>query len=165
MLFSLSLTPIFLIGGVFIWLIGLTGVSWWLYIRLKNLSGASIIDRFDQRVTRLEKDAAKMEVALQDSLRAVTWLKEEEVKHLQKLGILRFNPFEDTGGDQSFTIALLDGNNDGFVFSSLHGRAGSRIYAKIVKQGQPDKYDFSKEETETIRQAIAQKAKVSRKEN
>ncbi|HKG57018.1 MAG TPA: DUF4446 family protein, partial [Candidatus Limnocylindrales bacterium] len=48
----------------------------------------------------------------------------------QRIGLVRFNPFEDTGGNQSFAVALLDAHGDGFVLSSLHGRGGTRVYAK-----------------------------------
>ena len=52
--------------------------------------------------------------------------------HFGRLGLVRFNPFDDTGGNQSFTLAMLDANNDGFVLSSLHSRTGTRVYAKAI---------------------------------
>jgi len=72
---------------------------------------------------------------------------------VRKLGVVRFNPFNDMGGNQSFAIALLDDKNNGFLISSLFVKEGSRIYAKTVKQGKSD-YTLSKEETEAINQAI-----------
>lgn len=71
---------------------------------------------------------------------------------IQQIGVVRFNPFEDTGGDQSFVIALLDGRGSGFVLTSLHGRAGTRVYAKPVEHGQAV-YALSTEEQEAIRRA------------
>mgnify|MGYP001564345562 FL=1 len=50
-------------------------------------------------------------------------------KHLQKIGFNRYNPFTDTGGDQSFSAALLDENGNGIVISSLHSRENTRLYA------------------------------------
>ncbi len=79
----------------------------------------------------------------------------DSVKYLQKYALLRFNPFADTGGDQSFILALLNGNNDGVVISSLHARDQSRIYAKPIKNGQSIKYELSKEEMEVLSQAMA----------
>jgi len=55
-----------------------------------------------------------------------------------RIGLVRFNPFEDTGGNQSFALALLDGREDGIVLSSLHTRAVTRIYAKAVSGGRSD---------------------------
>lgn len=55
---------------------------------------------------------------------------------LQHVGLVRFNPFADTGSDQSFAIALLDDEQSGIVISSLHGRGGTRIFAKPIQAGQ-----------------------------
>jgi hypothetical protein len=68
---------------------------------------------------------------------------------------MRFNPFGDLGGKQSFTLALLDGHQDGMVISSLHTREGTRIYAKAIHAGTVAEGDLTEEERETIQQAIA----------
>ena len=72
----------------------------------------------------------------------------------QRIGLVRFNPFEETGGNQSFAVALLDANGDGFVLSSLHARAGTRVYAKALTGGQADGA-LSEEEAEALRRAMA----------
>lgn len=71
-----------------------------------------------------------------------------------RVGLVRFNPFEETGGNQSFALALLDGEGNGVVLSSLHARAGTRVYAKAVTAGRSDA-NLSDEETAAIRQATA----------
>jgi len=71
---------------------------------------------------------------------------------LQKVGVVRFNPFKDMGGDQSFSIALLDSKNNGLVISSLYSREGNRVYTKPVKGGQSE-YQLSGEEKEAILRA------------
>jgi hypothetical protein len=71
----------------------------------------------------------------------------------QKVGVIRYNPFKDVGGDQSFSIALLDAKNNGFVISGLYTREGNRIFAKPVENGQ-SKYLLSGEEKEAIKKAI-----------
>ena len=75
-------------------------------------------------------------------------------KAFQRIGLVRFNPFEDTGSNQSFALALLDGRGDGFVVSSLHARAGTRVYAKAISNGVSEGA-LSDEETEALRQALA----------
>jgi hypothetical protein len=75
----------------------------------------------------------------------------------QRIGLVRFNPFEETGGNQSFALALLDGNGHGFVLSSLHARAGTRVYAKALTAGRSDAA-LSAEETEAVRQAVTSPA-------
>lgn len=83
-------------------------------------------------------------------------IREEARFSIQKVGIIRFNPFSDAGGDQSFSIALLDGNNDGVVITSLYSREGNRIYAKPLNSGQ-SQYALSEEEKEAIMRAMRQK--------
>jgi hypothetical protein len=73
--------------------------------------------------------------------------------HLQKIGFVRFNPFSDTGGDQSFSLGLLDGEDNGIVLSSLHSRGQTRLYSKIIKNGKPGDLELSKEEEEAIKKA------------
>jgi len=70
------------------------------------------------------------------------------------VGLVRFNPFEDTGGNQSFALALTDATGNGFVVSSLHTRTGTRVYAKAIADGRSDGA-LSEEETEALRRAMA----------
>lgn len=72
---------------------------------------------------------------------------------LQKFSLIRFNPFEDEGGDQSFVVTILDGKNNGVVISSLHSRTGVRVYAKSVENAKADKHPFTKEEKEAVERA------------
>jgi len=79
--------------------------------------------------------------------------------HIQKVGLLRYNPFSDTGGDQSFVLALLDQADTGIVISSLHTRGGTRWYAKKLKKGKPEQYNLSNEEEKAIKLARKQTKK------
>ena len=72
---------------------------------------------------------------------------------VQKVGFLRFNPFEHTGGDQSFAVALLDRENHGIVLSSLYTREGVRIYAKEIQSG-VSRHALSDEEKTVLAQAM-----------
>ncbi len=74
-------------------------------------------------------------------------------RSLQHIGMVRFNPFDDTGSDQSFAIALLDDRRDGVVISSLHGRANTRVFAKPVAGG-GSPHNLSDEEAQAIRIAV-----------
>ena len=75
---------------------------------------------------------------------------------IQKTGIVRFNPFNEMGGNQSFVIALLDAKNNGFVISSLFVKEGNRVYSKMVRNGKSD-HSLSGEEVEAINRAINSK--------
>ncbi|HEX7259667.1 MAG TPA: DUF4446 family protein [Candidatus Saccharimonadia bacterium] len=70
----------------------------------------------------------------------------------QKISIVRFNPFGDTGGDQSFVLAVLDAHNSGYVITSIHGREGTRVYVKPIDYGK-SKYQLSEEEKKALAQA------------
>lgn len=79
-------------------------------------------------------------------------------KGLSRVGYIRFNPFKDVGGDQSFAIALLDGKKNGIVLSSLFTREGTRVYSKPVLEGKPSqRYPFTEEEKHAIESASTQK--------
>jgi hypothetical protein len=71
---------------------------------------------------------------------------------VQHVGLVRFNPFEDTGGNQSFALALLDADADGIVLSSLHSRTGTRVYVKAILAGRSDA-QLSAEEVAALRDA------------
>jgi len=73
---------------------------------------------------------------------------------IQRVGLVRFNPFEDTGGNQSFALALTDAKGDGLVVSSLHSRTGTRVYAKAIADGRSDGA-LSDEEQQALRLALA----------
>ncbi len=72
---------------------------------------------------------------------------------LQHIGVIRFNPFQDKGGDQSFVVAILDDHADGVVLTGLHSRVDSRVYAKPVVRGQSN-YTLTGEEKEAIARAM-----------
>lgn len=79
-------------------------------------------------------------------------IKENNKFSVQKVGVVRFNPFENVGSDQSFCIALLNGKNNGFVITSLYNREGNRIYGKPINNGKSS-YHLSKEESIAIEKA------------
>ena len=86
-----------------------------------------------------------------ESMHAV--IEQRSRRSIQHIGLVRFNPFDDTGSDQSFAIALLDDERDGIVLSSLHGRANTRLFAKPVADG-TSQHNLSDEETQAIRIAL-----------
>jgi hypothetical protein len=80
-------------------------------------------------------------------------MKKEASFHIQKIGLLRFNPFNDTGGDQSFILTLLDKQNTGVVISGLYSRSGTRWYAKKVIEGKGVEHELSGDEKKAIHEA------------
>lgn len=88
-----------------------------------------------------------------DVVARMTVLEGRQQMAFQRVGLVRFNPFEDTGGNQSFALALLDVAGNGWILSSLHARSGTRVYAKAVSGGKADSA-VSDEELAAIRQAM-----------
>jgi len=97
------------------------------------------------------EESKRREEAIRKSVRELSL---EGLKHIQKVEVLRYNPYEDTGGSMSFSIALLDGNINGFILTSLHTRAGTRIYTKKIEKGKCELH-LSKEEDEVLRLAAS----------
>ena len=90
----------------------------------------------------------------------IAHLKKDGSLHIQKIGLERFNPFSDTGGSQSFTLAILDGNDNGLVMTSLYARTGNRWYVKEVRGGKGKEFELSKEELNAIHKAQTIKGKI-----
>jgi len=88
-----------------------------------------------------------------DLYKALDELKQDARLHIQRVGLVRFNPFSDTGGSQSFTLTLLDGHDNGLVMTSLYARTGHRWYIKEVVSGKGKDLALSKEEQAAIKKA------------
>ena len=73
--------------------------------------------------------------------------------HFQKIGLVRFNPFERVGGEQSFVIALLNNLNSGLVINFIYTREGLRTYIKKIREGKGEKYNLSNEEQEAVKKS------------
>lgn len=100
------------------------------------------------------KDLKKVLKEFEELKREVKKLREQGISSVQKVGIVRYNPFSEVGGDQSFSVALLDGNNNGVVVTSLYSRDGNRVYGKPVKSSISE-YSLSNEEKKAIERAVS----------
>ena len=76
---------------------------------------------------------------------------------IHKVGVIRYNPLGDMGGNQSFVVALLDGNNSGLIISSLHTREGTRLFSKPIVKGECREYPLTDEERSAIKNASVSK--------
>ena len=103
----------------------------------------------DQQVQRLDGLSGRLDALnkLHRELEAITQ------RAIQKVGVVRYNPFSDAGGDQSFAIALLDAEGNGLVVSSLHSRTETRVFAKPVRAGRST-YSLSDEEQQAVKKAL-----------
>ena len=132
----------------------------WLSVRLRRLArrdqsltgtaqGGNLAAMLEDH-TRQVQEATGQAVELDELVRELHWASRS---YMQRVGFLRFNPFRDAGGDQSFALALTDLDGNGVVISSLHGRDGNRVYAKPLV-GWNSEYPLTDEEKEVIRDAF-----------
>ena len=105
----------------------------------------------------------KVKEDLKKTSKEVESLKNDIRLTIQKIGITRFTPFKETGGNQSFSIALLDKNDDGVVITSIYSKERSRIFAKPIEDGQST-YKLSQEEEETMQKVKETKINNGKKE-
>lgn len=107
----------------------------------------------EQILKEMLERIARLEVVQEELKPRVALL--EKISHLavQKVAFRRFNPFENTGGDQSFTLVLLDRENNGVIVSSLYMREGVRVYGKEVGGGKA-KQPLSEEEQLLLQEAL-----------
>ncbi len=104
------------------------------------------LEKFMNKVARVEEQNTQIISFCQN-------LDEDVSKCIQKVGIVRYSAFKDTGSDLSFAAALLDEKNNGVVFNGIYSREMSNIYAKPVENGN-SKYTLSNEEVEAIKKAV-----------
>lgn len=122
-------------------------------VRDDRLGGGSLHELLAAHADQIAKAGTRM-TEMEELHEILIRRTERSVQHV---GLVRFNPFEDTGSDQSFAIALLDAQHDGVVISSLHGRETTRVFAKPVAAGM-SVHQLSNEEASAIRSALEDRA-------
>ncbi len=105
----------------------------------KNLD--EVVSKLEKIETKLNKTSERLE-DLEDYSRCF----------VNNVGITRYNPFKYSGGNQSFSIAILDSYENGVVITSLYSREGNRVYAKPIEEGESE-FTLSDEEKKAIKKA------------
>lgn len=142
-----------ILGICVVWLILLT----LLFLKYKSHYDTLVKDVTSESLTSLldrvlgDLQVTKKDIA--DLSSQYDRIEKEGSLHIQKIGLVRFNPFKDTGGDQSFILSLLDAHNNGIVISGLYSRSGMRWYAKQVADGKGAEHELSVEEVKAIQTA------------
>lgn len=112
----------------------------------------------EQVLTNLGVRLDSVEKGLTDLETSVEVNRKNGELHIQRWSLLRYKAFSNTGGDQSFSLALLDGKGNGVVLSSIYGRDESRVYAKSISEGHST-YPMSSEENDALQQALGKDKK------
>ena len=117
-----------------------------------------------EKVIMLNKtNISNIDEEIKDIYKITSKIQDLSLKGLHKSGLIRFNPFRDIGGDQSFSLALLDGNDDGIVISSIYSREGVRVYAKSIHSGTSEVHQLTEEEKRAIKLASIDKGTQKKK--
>jgi hypothetical protein len=163
-------------AGVFILVLTLivlilAGAMVWLAVRLRKTetryralvegtTGGNLESMLTEHMAHV-RDATGRVAELDELARR---LERASRSHLQRVGFLRFNPFRDAGGDQSFAVAMTDQEGNGVVISSLHSRDVTRVYGKPLA-GWASPYPLTEEEEQAIKKARDQGSGVRDQES
>ena len=139
-----------IMGVFFVWLLILTIFFWQMFSNYSRLAkGAnnknlkSILEDILSKIDLHNKDIESIKKYCDN-------LEKDGLLHVQKIGLHRFNPFKDTGGDQSFVLSLVDANDTGIIISALYSRSGTRWYAKRVINGKAAEHELTDEEKKVL---------------
>lgn len=138
---------------VLIWSIILTGFVAWIFLFFKKLSDQigkdNLINILNKVLDRQKDNTGEIKKLFSEIKR----IDSESVNNINRFSIVKFNPFDELGGDHSFSICVLDGNLSGFILTSIHTREKTRVYIKDIFKGKP-KVDLSKEEKKALSQVL-----------
>ena len=130
------------------------------YLLFKTLSNYNRLTRgisdktLSELLSTFIKEEQQTQAQLKKTLLSLDQVQTDARGFIQKVGVVRFNPFADTGGDQSFSLALLDGNDNGIILTSFYARTGVRWYIKTIRKGKGIEHELSQEEKEALKKAL-----------
>ncbi len=139
-----------------VWLLGVSIVLWRIFALFNKLTKGVGVADLKKVLEKVISDESQNEEEIQKLARRISYLEEDGKLHVQKVGLVRFNPFKELGGDHSFTLAILDGQDSGVIITGLHARDRTRVYMKTIKKGEGE-FELSSEEKRAL--SIAQKKK------
>ena len=145
--------PVILTASCVLSLISLF-LSLYIFIFFKKLSkgvGKEDLIKILKNVLEIEKTNSD---DISNIRKAIDMIEKKSTYHIQKMSLVRFNPFSEMGGDHSFSLALLDAHNTGILLTGLHTRERTRVYIKKVDAGKC-RQDLSKEEKEALAKALS----------
>lgn len=141
----------YIIGGAAILLL----VIWVFLIelRLKKFFRGKGAKELEEVLLSLGDDLKKLNVSEEEIVKYLETVERRLKKSVQGIGIIRFNPFDDAGSNQSFSVSFLNEEGDGVVISSLYSREKVSVYAKPIKNYESE-YSLSDEEKEAVKNAL-----------
>ena len=118
---------------------------------MKGKDGKTLEDSIFERFEELEK----IEAIATKNRTLIRKINQDLASNIQKVGISKYDAFQEMGGKLSFALTLLDGNNNGIIINSMHSREGCYNYVKEIVKGE-SYIELSEEEAESLERAIYQ---------
>lgn len=151
---SFGQNTFFLVGAITLALAALSTV--WLVLlelRLRRLFRGRRAKDLEDVLKSIQKELANAADKETETERTLENIEKRLKRTVQNVGLVRFNPYSGAGGNQSFALAVLDQQKNGFVITNLYNRESSRIYAKPVV-GAESEHQMSEEEKQAIAKAL-----------
>ena len=136
-----------------VWNAAITGVIITFAVKIKSftkdINKGSLV-KLLEKLVRSEGNNSKQ---IKDLEKEILKMQGDAKSYIQKVALMRFNPFDELGGDHSFTLALLDAHDNGIIFTGLHTRERTRVYVKNIVEGKSP-IELSKEEERVLKEAL-----------
>ncbi|MFZ2188399.1 MAG: DUF4446 family protein [Candidatus Moraniibacteriota bacterium] len=155
-------TNLVLLLAIFLVLL-LMSLIWsiYLHLALRKIQATNAAFFKGEKVKNLEEvllDQAKNLKVLDKDIQELYTISNEinnlALRGIHKVSAIRFNPFKDVGGNQSFSIALLNGKNNGITITALYTKEGTRVYSKAITNGESINFPLTEEEKKAIETAL-----------
>ncbi len=154
---SIEENSLLFLGTLFFPVLALIGWVLFLHLKLRTMRLASKelfrggkIPDLESLLLEQAKNLKNLDKDIQELFNISNEINTLALKSLHKFAVVRFNPFKDTGGNQSFSIALLDGKNSGLTITALYTREGTRVYAKSITNKDSKVFPLTEEEKQAI---------------
>ena len=138
-----------LLAVLAIWLIAVSAVLYKIFALFNKLSRGVEVTDLKKTLEKILSEEAKNESDIRLLEKRAQSIETDGLSHVQKVGLIRFNPFKELGGDHSFSLAILNGQDSGVVITGLHTRERTRVYMKDIKNGKSQS-DLSLEEKKAV---------------
>lgn len=147
LLLTLTALVAFLLPAVIVMALRLRRLNLRINALVRGAEGHNLEQTLTAHLGKVENAEKRM-----DSLeQAIGVLQAQMPTCLQRVHLLRYDAFEDVGGEQSFSLALLNAQGDGVVLTSVYSRMDVRVYAKYIQGGRAS-HALSQEEERLLRE-------------
>jgi hypothetical protein len=135
-----------------LWLIIISIVLYRIFALFNKLTKGVEVTDLKKVLEKVLAQETKNEKDISELVKRINAQEEDGKLHIQKVGLVRFNPFKELGGDHSFSLSVLDGEDSGIIITSLHTRDRTRVYMKQITKGKSDT-ELSEEEKKALAKA------------